>query len=165
MLYQTFTNPNEKSNFCKTRCIDKGLIYCPNADYQNGYCCKPGENCPREGVCTNDDPKAPDWFKYVLCPNEAECGNNYQKIIVPNLDSTPTIYSIYNDGFRFDRGDMCGYIIEAPAGMGKWDKLKLQVSNIKFADVYVAKSKGFRYFSHLDYKPTDLGEYDTKQGW
>ena len=121
------------------------------SNYLDGYCCKPGESCPRSTVCSNDDAKAPNWFKYVLCPNEKECANNYEKTIIPSIDGQQLQISIFNDGNRFDKGDMCGYIIQAPADMAKWDSLKLVVSNIKFADVYIAKSKGYRYFPHLDY--------------
>ena len=127
-LYQTFTSANNKSNFCKTRCIDIGSNYCPMADYQNGYCCAPGETCPRADSCTDDDASAPNWFKYILCPNENECGNNQEKIVQPSADGTKTVITVVNDRAVFDVGDMCGYIVKAPDDMGKWDSLRMVVS-------------------------------------
>ena len=135
------------------------------ANYQNGYCCAQSESCPRAGSCTDDDALAPRWFKYVLCPNENECGNNQQKIVQPSADGAKTEITVVSDGHVFDVNDMCGYIVKAPDDMGKWDSLRMVVSQISFADVYVAKSKSYKYFSHLDYKASQGAEFDTRVGW
>lgn len=63
-LYEQFLNPKTKSNSCKVKCIDAGLIYCANANYSGGYCCDLEEVCPRAEHCSNDNPRAPAIFNY-----------------------------------------------------------------------------------------------------
>lgn len=43
--------------------------------------------------------------------------------------------------------------------------MKIKISGIENADVYVAKSKGYMFISHLDYLVTDGDEFDTRMGW
>jgi hypothetical protein len=71
------------------------------------------------------------------------------------------IYPAYNEvtireieqynGF-FVSNDVCSYIIHAPAEMQDSDSLKVSISEIKHANVYVQKAPAsrYRYFSHLD---------------
>ena len=98
------------------------------ADYQIGYCGAAAESCPRANSCTDDGPLAPRWFKYILCPNENECGNNQEKIVQPRADGTKTEITVVSDGHVYDVNDMCGYIVKAPDDMGKWDSLRMVVS-------------------------------------
>jgi hypothetical protein len=50
-----------------------------------GFCCRLDEKCPRDSICSNDNPKAPWYFKYLVCPNEAACED---KVIIPKADGT-----------------------------------------------------------------------------
>jgi hypothetical protein len=70
---------------CKEDCIDMDLNFCATSDYSKGYCCRLDENCPRGSICSEDNPKAPKFFKYLTCPNEPACES---KVITPAADGT-----------------------------------------------------------------------------
>lgn len=76
------------SNRCKTDCIDSFKTFCPVSNYRGGHCCEENESCPKSNICSNDNPRAPNMFKYVACPNEEACGT---KNIYPNYDGTKVI--------------------------------------------------------------------------
>jgi hypothetical protein len=73
-LVVEMNDPQIMSNSCKIDCIDAGFIFCPNANYSGGNCCTKEEfangECPRAEFCSNDNPRAPNIFKYLTCPNE-----------------------------------------------------------------------------------------------
>jgi hypothetical protein len=73
LLYEKYDDLLTMSNKCKKTCIDDGKNFCPNASWTNGYCCGLDENCPRSDFCSNDNPNAPNLFKYLACPNEPAC--------------------------------------------------------------------------------------------
>jgi len=72
-LYESMSNPLTASNSCKKLCIDEGKNFCANGAWNGGYCCLPTENCPKADLCSEDNEKAPKFFKYLACPNEAAC--------------------------------------------------------------------------------------------
>ena len=72
-----YNDPLTRSNRCKTECIDNDLNYCINENLDGGTCCELNEDCPRSSICSNDQPKAPNMFKYMACPNEQACGTKY----------------------------------------------------------------------------------------
>ena len=84
-LYDNIDDIDLKSNTCKVDCIDEGLNFCATADYTKGFCCRIDETCPRGSICSNDNPKAPLFFKYLACPNEMACES---KEITPSMDGT-----------------------------------------------------------------------------
>ena len=74
-MKKDFASNEIKSNNCKDNCIDEGFTFCANKDYSTGFCCFPGEACPRTSsaipYCSDYWPKsAPDNMKYFVCPNE-----------------------------------------------------------------------------------------------
>lgn len=79
------------SNSCKTKCIDKFYKFCPLSNYKGGYCCKRDEDCPRSNICSTDNPRAPNFFKYVACPNEPACEN---KQIYPGMDGEAVVRQV-----------------------------------------------------------------------
>lgn len=84
------------ANLCKTTCIDKGDVFCVNANdlESNPVCCPkecedPDNNNKNQcshalttlgsHVCSDQFPKARDEFKYLLCPREdmdSRCGDD-----------------------------------------------------------------------------------------
>ena len=161
-LYDTIKDPNLKSNLCKLDCIDEGLNFCASSDFSQGYCCKEEEVCPRASFCSYDNPKAPLFFKYLVCPNEVACES---KIITPEVDGTILKRAVDKYEHKFVQGDVCSYIVKAPEGMGEYDKLMIKIYNIENADVYLAKGKGYLWLNHLDQLVNDGDEFDTKDGW
>lgn len=115
-------NQNNKSNRCRTDCVDKGRNFCPSKNWKGGYCCSVSEKCPKpkEGICSEDNPKAPAFFKYLACPNEHECGND--KIITTKFGANTIVEVSADSTYKFNKGDVCSYIFEAPTGMAKWDR-------------------------------------------
>ena len=69
-----FYDPITRSNNCKKRCIDLDKNYCINKDKTGGKCCTKDEKCEKYTRCSEDNPDAPKWFKYMACPNEVICG-------------------------------------------------------------------------------------------
>lgn len=61
------------SNKCKDLCVDSNKNYCANSNFSGGFCCDLLENCPRSDLCSEDNPRAPNIFKYLTCPNEGAC--------------------------------------------------------------------------------------------
>jgi len=133
--------------------------------WQGGYCCALSEKCPKppNGLCSNDNPKAPAFFKYLACPNEHECGRD--KIINTPISGTNFLEILPESPYKFNNGDVCSYIFEPPTGMGEWDKFYIQLVSVENAHVFIVKSPSYRYFDHLDkyMRPGDL--IDTKRGW
>ena len=107
----------------------------------------------------------------MACPNELACGN---KTLYPlyngqvltrevdkyNSSGTEETYSV------FYRGDVCSYIIQAPAEMRQNDSLKLKISDIENAEIYVAKGKSYKWINHLDTFNVQEGQvFDTRKDW
>jgi len=67
--------------------------------------------------------------------------------------------------YNFVQDDVCSYIIHSPSEMKENDILHLKVFNIENAQVYVAKSKGYKWIDHLDYVATENSVFDTRMGW
>ena len=84
------------------------LNFCASADYETGYCCRLDEVCPRKSICSEDNPKAPALFKYLVCPNEAACE---EKVIIPEYDGTILKRAVDKYSEKFVKGDVCSYII------------------------------------------------------
>ena len=97
--------------------------------------------------CTNDNPNAPNFFKYLLCPNEAACES---KVIYPNYNGEVLTRTVDTYANKFVNGDVCSYIIYSPWEMTEQDKMYLKIYDIKMAEVYLAKGKNMRWFNHLD---------------
>lgn len=112
-----------KSNYCKSECIDKFYIWCPNASHTAGYCCKVDEfnkgECPKAEYCSNDNERAPNFFKYITCPNEAACGTKIIKDI--KYDGTVYTRAVDKYSYNFVLNDVCSYIIYAPSQMKEYD--------------------------------------------
>lgn len=49
--------------------------------------------------------------------------------------------------------------------MQELDVLKLKITKIENADVYVAKGKGYKWINHLDKVISDGDVLDTRMGW
>jgi hypothetical protein len=73
-LYAVVADPEQMSNQCKEKCIDKNFNFCSNSGGNGGFCCYADEECPKQSICSFDNKRAPKMFKYVSCPNEAACG-------------------------------------------------------------------------------------------
>ena len=100
-------------------------------------------------MCSEDDPRAPKWFKYLACPNEPECGDQdiypgYDEVVIREIEQ-------YTD-YYFVKNDICSFIVHAPPEMQANDSMKIKISNIVFAVVIVHKSPAGKHmhFSHLD---------------
>lgn len=132
---------------CKVNCIDEGLEYCANANFSGGYCCDKSEECPRAELCSSDNPKAPAMFNYMVCPNEAACES---KKIYPKYDGTVLTREVDKYTYQFVNNDVCSYIVSAPWEMQSWDLMRMRISKIENSEVYVAKSRTFKWLNHLD---------------
>jgi len=63
------------------------------------------------------------------------------------------------------KNDVCSYIIHSPPEMQERDKLKVKISAIENADVYIAKSTSYKWINHLDSLVNNGDEFDTRMGW
>ena len=140
-MQQDYFNKHLKSNNCKKNCIDEGFPFCANADYSGGYCCMPGNDCPRNPTklvngkrvkmpnlhCSDFwPPGTPNGMRYFVCPNEAECGT---RDLYPQFAELLTrAVEKYTDQFVLN--DVCSYVVHPPAEMTKWDKLYLRIDKI-----------------------------------
>jgi len=117
-----------KSNNCKKECIDRGHHFCASKDLTVGMCCYPSVNCDRYAICSDANKDAPKMFKYLSCPNEAECGD---KNIFPQKGTTITRMVDKYGANGFVSNDVCSYIVHSPADMGPNDKMKIHISKIQ----------------------------------
>jgi hypothetical protein len=161
-LYTNIENADLKSNQCKNECIDKDMNFCATSDYTKGFCCRKDEKCPRASICSEDNPKAPSLFKYLVCPNEAACES---KQITPEMDGTILKRSVDKYEFKFVKDDVCSYIVKTPLKMGEYDKMFIKIYNIDKADIYIAKGKGYMWLDHLDRLVNEGDQFDTSAGW
>ena len=83
----------------------------------------------------------------------------------PKYDGTVLTRAVDKYKYQFVQQDVCGYIIYSPWEMQPWDKMKLRITKIENADVYVAKSRKFKWYNHLDYTATNGDIFDTRGGW
>lgn len=128
------------SNYCKERCIDAGKVFCPGNNFENGVCCEDGEVCPtgssshsshhlETNWCSNyndnSSSRVPTELKYLVCPNEPSCGGtpSGQKILSPGLDGRVLTLTVdkHQQVYRFQKDDVCGYVIKNPGGMSPKD--------------------------------------------
>lgn len=107
-LYTDIADPDLKSNLCKNECIDMEFNFCAVGDYSKGFCCRKDEVCPRASICSEDNPKAPLLFKYLVCPNEAACES---KVMQPEYDGTVLKRTVDKYDHKFVKDDVCSYII------------------------------------------------------
>lgn len=127
-----------------------------------GYCCRRDENCPRASICSEDNPKAPNLFKYLVCPNEAACES---KEMTPEYDGTILKRVVDRYDEKFVKDDVCSYIIKSPYEMNAYDKMYVKIYNIERSDIYIAKGKGYRWLNHLDRLVNEGDQFDTSAGW
>ena len=166
-LVEEMNDPVIKSNYCKTECIDKKYIWCPNANYSMGYCCKADEfnagDCPKAEYCSNENSRAPNYFKYITCPNEGACGTK----IINNIEYNGTIYKRAVDKYAYNyvKDDVCSYIIYTPFEMKEYDKMYIKFYGIENADVYISKGKGYKWINHLDSMAYNDDVFTTSAGW
>jgi len=136
------------SNKCKTLCIDEGKNFCPSADHDWGTCYESNERpTSKADFCSEDNPNAPSFFKYLTCPNEAACGTME---ISPSYSGEILYRAIDSRTHKFVKEDVCSYIIKAPKQMTEYDKLHLKIIKLDKAAVYVAKGKWYFWLNHLD---------------
>ena len=142
-----YSDPITRSNKCKTQCIDLGNNFCLSAGKEGGECI---EKSTLEFVaadiknnsimCSEDNPKAPKWFKYLTCPNEPACGS---QDIYPSYDNqdieSQYIREIDQYTNNFVLNDVCSYIIHPPAEMKTEDSLMLRVNSMENVVVFVHK--------------------------
>ena len=145
---------------CKSSCIDKGDNFCLNANTQSGRCYDDDEATNNWGLyCSEDNPNAPDMFKYLVCPNEPACENKY---IQPQYDGENSIRQIDKWDHNMLKGDVCSFIVRGPDAMKDYDKLKMTITGIENVEVYVAESKRYRWLTHLDhFDVTDGQAFET----
>ena len=124
-------------------------------------CCSANEFCTKYEFCSEDNPGAPKFFKYLSCPNEAACE---EKEIFAEYDSEVVrIVDKYTHSFVLN--DVCSYIIYAPTEMQEKDQLKIQIVSVENADVYVSKGKFYRWLDHLDSIAYNGNTFDTAKNW
>lgn len=129
-LYNTTT----ESNICVS-CIDKGNVFCPFANMQGGYCCKPDEQCPSVGMCTDVWNQALD--KYRLCPNDPSC--KFPKIITPNSTLVTYAFSPKSGESMFKLGDVCSYKIQMPPNADTNDLIYFRLEYLQYTQAYLTK--------------------------
>jgi polyhydroxyalkanoate synthesis regulator protein len=49
--------------------------------------------------------------------------------------------------------------------MTEWDKMYIKIYNIKNAEIYLAKGKGYIWLDHLDQMVQDDDVFDTELDW
>ena len=84
-LSEDYIESGSKSNRCKNDCIDEGGTFCLNIFYTGGTCYEPKERFETMrstySYCSDENKKAPSYFKYWVCPNEPACES---RVIVPD---------------------------------------------------------------------------------
>jgi hypothetical protein len=144
-LYEQITDAVSKSNKCK-KCINEGLTFCAGNNYMDGVCCNHtfDATCPRGrtdyemqywnpvNYCSDDnlETRAPYSWQYVVCPNEATCGDGGRKFITPSMSGEVLRRDIdkYLENSKFVQGDVCSWIVTNPLSMGNKDWMWLKIS-------------------------------------
>ena len=98
----------------------------------------------------------------MVCPNEAACES---KKVYPKYNGEVLTRAVDKYTYAFVQNDVCGYIVHAPWEMQSWDRMRMRISKIENADVYVAKSRKYKWFNHLDRMASNGDLFDTKSGW
>ena len=116
-----------KSNWCKSMCIDEGKNFCPFADYSRGLCCDLDRDCTNptndRSICSQANPDAPPSFKYYSCPNESFCG---ERLIQPVQNvGVPIRYTREPDtkDYNFKKHDVCSYLVKGDDTMKDVNKI------------------------------------------
>ena len=160
LLSESFNRTRTMSNMCKKHCIDDGYIFCLNDNQDGGVCCSPKEvsksECPKTKYCSDNNPRAPNFFKYFTCPNEPECES---RNITPRADGTVLTRAVrkYSEGKELDNlnefllDDVCSYVIAPPLGLREDDKLMVKFTKIEKTDVMITMGKTYKWLNHLDY--------------
>jgi hypothetical protein len=100
---------NQKSNQCKTECIDKSKVFCASSDYSQGVCYETGETRTSNSFCSDITSGSPKFFQYLACPNEAACGS---KILYPTYnDELIRTVDKYKDDSKMVMDDVCSFIV------------------------------------------------------
>lgn len=106
-------HPDMKSNMCKIACIDRGYNFCLHQNKSSGECCDDEDSCNKLdediewSICSEANPKAPSLFKYMVCPNEDECG---YKDLWPRKNETYTrVVNRFSGNYVVN--DICSYIV------------------------------------------------------
>ena len=160
-LYETWLDSRTVARKCKVDCIDNFKTFCPSANFQAGFCCKSNEDCPRATICSNDNPGAPEMFKYVTCPNVKACD---LKNIYPKRDGKVITRQVDTKTNQMVKDDLCSYIIHTPGDMQANDELLVQIDMIENARVYVAKAKDYLWNDSLDRIASNGDKFDARMG-
>lgn len=138
-------------------CIEEEGVFCPSDNYEGGVCCQPGEFCPAgkndyddrfyqsTTWCSNYNEGAPLMYQYLVCPNEAACGDRGRKFIEPPLDGEVITRAIEEYTHVFVDRDICAWVIRNPDGMGAKDWMWVEITEVKRAIVEVAKAYQYQY--------------------
>ena len=102
----------------------------------------------RNLYCSNDNPSAPNEFKYLVCPNEAACEGKY---IQATYDGESIIRQVDKWTHKMVLNDVCSYIVKGPPQMKSYDILHVKITSITDATVYVSEGKRYRWLNHLDH--------------
>merc|ERR1711935_656373 len=158
-LASRMKGPKTKSNMCKTECIDQEKVFCPTDNYAGGICCEKDEFCQAgkddydpafyQSVawCSNRSPNAPNWFKFIVCPNELTCGDNGRKFISPPTSGQAVTREIDKHVNLFLDNDICSWVIRNPSGMGAKDWMWVEITRVDRCMVYITKAYDYRYKS------------------
>ena len=89
----------------------------------------------------------PRVVQYLVCPNENACGGEGDKILMPELDGTRLRREIdtYDKTYKFVRDDVCAWMVKNPPGMKARDWMWLEITQVQFAQVYVARMYDYDY--------------------
>jgi len=159
LLLEIMKDSKTKSNFCKTKCIDKGKVFCPSDNYKGGICCDSKETCtPGRSTDRNfyqttawcsdyNPPDTPDIFKWFVCPNEATCGDDGKKYIIPPLNGETITRAIDKDNNLFLDNDICAWVVKNPDLMGARDWMWIEITKVDRCGVFVSKAYNYKYKS------------------
>ena len=134
---------------CRSKCIDKGYVFCPKDSAKNtGTCCQTEEDiadCPRADICSDNAVEgSPHTLVDYVCPNESHCGNSAEQ--TPDFDgSTIYVRSVVNSN-RFDNfvtGDVCGFKILYPPEALPGDEVVIKMTKLLKANAYISVGETF----------------------
>ena len=114
-LSEDYIESGSKSNRCKNDCIDEGGTFCLNIFYTGGTCYEAKERFETMrstySYCSDENKKAPKYFKYWVCPNEPACES---RVMVPDYGGEVLKRSVDKYTHKFVQGDVCSYKIDGP---------------------------------------------------
>jgi len=117
------------------KCLHKQMVWCPTPDYQSGYCCKPGENCPRSDFCSSDMQNGSQ--KKFLCPNKQSCV--HERELYPPSSGKQVVYDQLHS--EFTNGEICSYKLSIPTKADLNDVMYVRIEYIHNAELSLVKGK------------------------